>query len=72
MLLSGVVPTGDSTEWRVRDDAGYVLPVSPRFEKGWDLLSISGGHPVTLFGEWNGRFFLPLGVWCGKYIKLAL
>lgn len=72
MLLSKVVPAGDGTEWRIRDEEGYVLPISPRFQKGWDLLSVSGGHPITVFGEWNGTFFLPLGAWCGRYIRLTL
>ena len=72
MLLSGVVPKLHDAEWSIRDEAGHLLPLSPWFQKGWDLFSISGGHPVTLFGEWNGKYFLPLGVWCGRYIKLSL
>ena len=30
---------------------------------GWQLLAESGGHPVTLFGEWDGRAFRPLASW---------
>jgi hypothetical protein len=30
---------------------------------GWQLLAESGGQPVTLFGEWDGRAFRPLGSW---------
>jgi hypothetical protein len=29
----------------------------------WQLLAQSGGHPMTLFGEWDGRAFRPLGSW---------
>jgi hypothetical protein len=29
----------------------------------WQLLAQSGGHPITLFGEWDGRSFRPLGSW---------
>ncbi|MFD2720147.1 DUF5691 domain-containing protein [Hymenobacter monticola] len=30
---------------------------------GWQLLAESGGQPVTLFGEWDGQAFRPLGSW---------
>ncbi|MBO2011116.1 DUF5691 domain-containing protein [Hymenobacter negativus] len=30
---------------------------------GWQLLAESGGQPVTLFGEWDGRAFRPLTSW---------
>lgn len=29
----------------------------------WQLLAQSGGHPITLFGEWDGRAFRPLRSW---------
>ena len=30
---------------------------------GWQLLAESGGQPITLFGEWDGRAFRPLSSW---------
>ncbi|TPG63787.1 DUF5691 domain-containing protein [Hymenobacter nivis] len=32
-------------------------------EAPWELLAQSGGHPMTLFGEWDGRAFRPLNSW---------
>ena len=32
-------------------------------EAPWELLAQSGGHPVALFGEWDGRAFRPLNSW---------
>jgi hypothetical protein len=29
----------------------------------WMLHAIGGGHPVTLFGEWDGCTLTPLSVW---------
>ena len=29
----------------------------------WQLLARSGGQPMTLFGEWDGRAFRPLSSW---------
>jgi len=28
---------------------------------GWHLLALSGGHPIDVFGEWDGFAFWPLG-----------
>lgn len=36
------------------------LPLHPDSAASWELLAASGGHPITLFGEWNGRAFLPI------------
>jgi hypothetical protein len=63
--LTGVVPVRAGAGWAVRDAAGQVLPLSPRFTRGWHLLALSGGQPLGLFGEWDGAVLRPLGVWAG-------
>jgi hypothetical protein len=62
LVLEGVIPEQAGTGWIVRDDAGDVLPISPRFRAGWMLLAMSGAHPVWLSGEWTGEHLLPLAV----------
>jgi hypothetical protein len=62
VALRDVVLERADAAWRLRDAAGAVLPVSPRFDGGWDLLARTGGAPVTLAGEFDGRSVLPLGV----------
>ncbi len=42
------------------DISGKILPMSTSEHTGWALIALGGGHPVDLFGEWNGRFFRPL------------
>lgn len=64
--LTAVVPIRAGDGWAVRDGAGQVLPLSPRFERGWHLLALSGGHPLGLFGEWDGAVLRPLGAWTGE------
>jgi hypothetical protein len=46
------------------DGAGRTLPLACAFRDAaaWKLLAISGGHPVHLFAEWDGRCLLPLAV----------
>ena len=70
-LLGGVVPVRRDESWFVRDSEGRRLPLSPRLREGWGLLALSGGSPVTLSGEWDGRHLLPLGVWAeGRYLRV--
>lgn len=39
---------------------GQHLPLDLPEEEAWILLAITGGHPVTLAGEWDGRAIRPL------------
>ena len=50
--------------WRLIDRAGAALPLADR-ESLWTLLAVSGGHPVTVAGEWHPDGLLPLTVWHG-------
>lgn len=45
---------------------GRQLTLHEDFRHHWQLLAISGGHPVTLVGEWDGGALLPLSVWDGR------
>ncbi len=47
----------------VSDAAGDVLPLHPEAGPGWTLLALSGGHPVTVAGEWTPRGLWPLTAW---------
>ncbi|MFL6337072.1 MAG: SWIM zinc finger domain-containing protein [Pyrinomonadaceae bacterium] len=70
-LLCEVVPVRREGGWIVRDSGGRLLPLSPRLRGGWEVLALSGGSPVTLFGEWDGQHLLPLGVWAeGRYSRI--
>ena len=61
-LLTAAVPVYRSSGWRLQID-GHLLPMLLRNERGWQLLALSGGHPLMLFGEWNGETLTPLSVW---------
>jgi len=47
----------------VSDAAGDALPLHPGAADGWRLLALSGGHPVTVAGEWTPRGLWPLTAW---------
>ena len=58
----GARGTGGGSRWHLVDRSGAALPLAER-ESLWTLLAVSGGDPVTVVGEWNGRELLPLTVW---------
>jgi hypothetical protein len=57
--VSGATVSDES----VSDAAGDALPVHPEAGPGWTLLALSGGHPVTVAGEWTPRGLWPLTAW---------
>jgi hypothetical protein len=60
-LLREVVPVPSREgAWRIRDAEGAALPLLPGDH--WLLAALSGGHPLDLSAEWNGKALRPLGV----------
>ncbi|MEO1095223.1 MAG: SWIM zinc finger family protein [Cyanobacteria bacterium J06638_28] len=62
LMLSPVRPTYQEERWWLQDTADQVLPLATRFQHPWELLAISGGHPLKVFGEWDGETLRPLSV----------
>lgn len=62
LAVGGVVPVRQGASWLVCDAARHALPIHPRFQHAWELAAVSGGSPVTLFGEWDGDVLQPLSV----------
>jgi len=66
VALQAVMPVfnDDGNFCGVRDADGYMLSTSGlSSQQTWQLLALSGGHAVGIFGEWNGDRFLPLSVY---------
>lgn len=65
LLLQAVIPQRLQERWLLQDQQGVVLSLSAQLEpnQGWQLLALSGGYPISVFGEWDGTTFLPLSVW---------
>lgn len=72
MLLKGVRVWQSDKGWLLEEaDSGFTLPIERNCTFPWRLLSISGGHPVTIFGEWSGTTFLPVSaISSGRYMHL--
>ncbi|MGW0971644.1 SWIM zinc finger family protein [Streptomyces sp. NPDC002516] len=67
VTLDRVVPTPDGDSWQLADAEGeFALPLSPSSlsrPELWRLVALSGGAPVTVFGECGHRGFTPLTAW---------
>ncbi|MFJ3928272.1 SWIM zinc finger family protein [Streptomyces sp. NPDC090022] len=68
VVLGQVVPIPGEHGWQLADAEGKsALPVPPsgaRTRSGlWQLAALSGGGPVTVFGECGHRGFTPLTAW---------
>ncbi|WP_244258156.1 SWIM zinc finger family protein [Streptomyces sp. Tu 2975] len=67
VTLTGVIPVPDGTGWQLVDaDGGAALPVAAAAltRPGlWKLVALAGGRPVTVFGEFGHRGFVPLTAW---------
>ncbi|MDX3852229.1 SWIM zinc finger family protein [Streptomyces sp. AK02-01A] len=68
VTLSRVIPVPEADGgWQLADaDGGSALPVAPSalsYPGPWKLAALSGGGPVTVFGECGHRGFHPLAAW---------
>lgn len=60
-LLNNVNLVKSGKEWVLQDSDLYQIPIKDNFNRFWEMLAISGGKGMTVFGEWHGDTLLPLG-----------
>ncbi|WP_433562789.1 DUF5691 domain-containing protein [Nocardia sp. CA-151230] len=60
VLLAEVVPVRGEKGWYIVESGGDALPVSTAEGEPWRLLGLSGGHPVTVIGEWTVDGLVPV------------
>ena len=77
VTLDRVVPVPDGDGWQLADaeaDSALPLTAAARSRPGlWRLVALSGGAPVTVFGECGHRGFTPLTAWAdgtGEAVRL--
>lgn len=69
--LQSVTPFFEAEHCWLADDQGNALPIDPKFLAVWKLLALSGGKPLSIFGEWNGDQMHPLSVFdAGRLVML--
>ena len=52
--IADVVPVQHEGEWLLVDAHQQAIPLRISDAEGWGLLAESGGHPLAVFGEWDG------------------
>jgi len=69
--LAEVVPVLVQSKFYLRDSDGGLARIRPRFGRRWQMTALSGGHPMFVFGEWDGATLLPLSVVAdGRFVQL--
>lgn len=65
MLLANVIPAQRGDQWTVRETnaTGHSFRLVISSLQGWALAALSGGNPIHLFGESDGKSLLPISVW---------
>ncbi len=63
VLLASATPVCQNEAWWLHM-AENAVPLRLSDEPGWLLAAYSGGHSVSLFGEWDGERLTPLTAWC--------
>jgi hypothetical protein len=64
VVLSGVIPIPGPTRWQLAHEQGPdAVPVTPATTGLWRLASVSGGHPITVFGELGPTGLHALAAW---------
>jgi hypothetical protein len=72
VVLEEVIPHCVGQTWLLRDEQNRAIPLSTQFVSRWELLALSGGHPLVVFGLWDGLSLLPMSIWAGdRYVNLA-
>jgi hypothetical protein len=61
-LLEGITPFIKNDELFLIDKKKKSISALNKGNKGWKMIALSGGHPITVFGEWSGELFIPLSV----------
>lgn len=70
-ILENVIPAHVNENWILKDAQGFVLSLPASYPSAWELFALGGGHPLTVFGTWDGFVFTPLTAWeSGRLVNL--
>lgn len=60
--LENVIPVKEQGGLILVDQEKKIIPVHVKDANIWKVLAVSGGHPITVFGEWTGDVFVLLSM----------
>ncbi|MEZ5538204.1 MAG: SWIM zinc finger family protein [Thiolinea sp.] len=53
--IANATPVRHDNQWLLVDADQHAVPLNISDEQAWVLLGESGGHPLNIFGEWDGE-----------------
>ena len=59
-ILENVVPIFDKNAFFLLDKNKKMLPLKTEEQTAWMTMALSGGQPITVFGEYENQVFVPL------------
>lgn len=62
------LPVFENGQWHWADDQNEMLKLALPDGILWRMVALCGGHPTTLFGEWDGEVLRPLTVTIGSQL----
>ena len=73
VLLNQVVPIMREEKLLLLDRNNEIIPLQNRDLIGWQLLALSGGAPISIFGEWTGSELVPLSAWVSdRFVNMEI
>jgi len=67
LAIEGVTPVYQNDQWLLRDSKGAIIPLASQRLDAWELLAVSGGKPLRVFGEWNGDSLHVMSFWADHF-----
>ncbi|MEM7104434.1 MAG: hypothetical protein AAF502_14955 [Bacteroidota bacterium] len=72
-FLDNVFPVINDDQFFLVDQENNIIPCLDHDLSSWKLLAFSGGHPCSVFGEWNGKALFPLSAHIdGRLVNLKI
>lgn len=62
LFLEEVIPVFHEGKFYLVDQSARQIAINCGPTLGWKMVALSGGCPISVFGEWNGQLFQPLAV----------
>ncbi len=59
-FLENVVPVFQKDKFALVDKDRSLLPILADDDLGWKMMALSGGRPISIFGQWDGTALMPL------------
>jgi hypothetical protein len=72
-MLQEVTPLIRDGKLLLMDKNQTMVPTADRDLLGWQLVALSGGKPISVFGEWTGNELVPLSAMVnGRFIDMSV